>query len=294
LQVCALFAELEESPERALAVAASQVAALERAARESPDAVSLVRSRAELTGPDGRLGLVLSLEGCKPLAAAPDLADVFFALGVRMVGLTWNGPNAFAHGAAEDPSLGLTPDGQELVERLAALGVVLDLAHASCATFDDVLGRGPDAALVVSHAGCRELVETPRNIDDNRLRRLAERGGVFCLMAHPFVIDPAGRSLERLVDHVDHAVGVMGLEHVGLGGDFTRQINLAVGPLEVDPSLSLSRGAPSGEVIEGLEGPGDYERLVAALRRRGYDGERLDAVLRGNLVRLLSDALPAA
>jgi membrane dipeptidase len=292
--VCALFAELEESPDRALAVASSQVAAVERAARESPGSVSLVRSRADLAALDGRVGLVLSLEGCKPLAAAPDLADVFFTLGVRMVGLTWNGRNAFAHGAAEDPQLGLTADGEELVDRLAALGVVLDLAHASCATFDEVLDRVPGGAVIVSHAGCRELVETPRNVDDDRLRRLAERGGVFCLMAHPFVIDPAGRSLDRLVDHVDHAVGVMGLEHVGLGGDFTRQINLAVGPLEVGPSLSLSGGAPPGQAIEDLAGPGDYGCLVAALQRRGYEGDRLDAVLGGNLLRLLADALPAA
>jgi membrane dipeptidase len=106
------------------------------------------------------------------------------------------------------------------------------------------------------------------------------------------VIDPEGRSLERLVDHVDHAVRVAGIGSVGLGGDFTRQIDRVTGPPQTD-LLLLPAGAQLGDAIEGLEGPQDYGRLVDALRRRGYDGERLEAVLSGNLLSFLRRALPA-
>jgi membrane dipeptidase len=109
-------------------------------------------------------------------------------------------------------------------------------------------------------------------------------------------VDPANPSnwtLDRLIDHIDHAIDVMGVDHVGLGGDFLRQL-VRSGCLREPSSAQalLPPGFAFDSSLEGLAGPEDYPNLVDALRRRGYEDTRLDAVLGGNLVRLFRQALP--
>jgi membrane dipeptidase len=291
LQVCAIFVELEYQPEAALRKALLLAAAFLESVRKNEDRVVHVRSAADLD--DERIGLVLALEGTEALGSSPELADVFWELGVRMAGLTWFGRNAFADGNAEPAHGGLSRLGQELVDRLVRLGVILDLAHASERTFWDVLERAPRAPVLVSHAGCRALRETPRNVSDGQLSALAERNGLLGLMAIPGVIDPEQPHLSRLVDHVDHASEVMGVEHVALGGDFLRQIRRSgAAPLSPRELRYLPPNPDLEASIDGLAGPEDYPNLVAALRDRGYGGTALEALLHANLERFLQRALP--
>jgi membrane dipeptidase len=205
-----------------------------------------------------------------------------------MVGLTWNRRNAFADGLTEPQGGGLSRLGEQLVDRLVTLGAAIDLAHASPRTFDDVLERAPGAPVLVSHAMCRSVHDVERNLSDAQLRALAGRGGVVGMMLLPIVVgDPP--TIDRVLDHIDHATDVMGAEHVCLGGDFIRQMHRATGPGRPDPLL------PPGELdraVEGLAGPEDYPALVEALRSRGWAGDRLDGLLRGNLLRVLHRALP--
>jgi len=191
------------------------------------------------------------------------------------VSLTWNYENEFA-GGIDTPTQGLTDRGRRLVRRFAELGVVLDLAHASERTWRDVLDEG--VPFSVTHAGCRAVCDHPRNLGNWQLEALAERGGVLGMMGLAFVVDPQGPTLSRWLDHFDHAVAVMGVEHVGLGADFVDQ----AGP---DHNRKSRLG------LEGLTGPEDYPALVAALRSRGYDGDRLEAILNGNWLRVLCATL---
>jgi len=289
LQVCAVYVGVEDIPENAPQRGLEQAAAFERSVEES-ERVVRVRSRADLDGLGERLGLVLSLEGCDVLGPDPRAIDVFWELGVRMVGLTWNRRNAFADGCGEPLDRGLSVLGEGLVDRLVELGCAIDLAHASAQTFDDALGRCGDAPVLVSHAMCRALHDVPRNLSDAQLRAVAERDGVVGMMFVPlFVGEPA--TIEHALDHLDHAVSVVGVEHVCLGGDFIRQVHRATGAGTPDPLLpaeELDRALP------GLAGPEDYPTLVDALRRRGYEGARLDGILSENLLRVLGRALPDA
>ena len=289
LQVCPMFVAIEHLPEAALRVAFGQAAAFHRLIDANAGAVRALTTRADLDG-DG-IGLMLSLEGVEPLGADPSLIDAFWALGVRMVGLTWNRRNAFADGAAERG--GLSTLGEELVDRLVTLGAIIDLAHASERTFWEVLERADGAAVLISHACCRAVCDTPRNPSDEQLRAISERGGILGVMALPSVVDPAQPTIERLVDHVDHAVDVMGIDHVGLGGDFVRQL-FASGAATI--SARERTLAPAGSDVrrgmDELPGPEAYPALVDALNRRGYRGERLEAILSRNLVRFFNEALP--
>jgi membrane dipeptidase len=291
LQLCPVYVGLEHLPESALRRALEQVAAAHRAAEENRDAAVLVRTREDLDAvlADGRIGLILSMEGAEPFGYDPTMADVFWDLGVRVFGLTWNRRNPFADGAAEGAG-GLSRLGIELVQRLFARGAVLDLAHASPQTFDDVLAlAGPQDAVIVSHAGCREVHDTPRNLSDDQMDRLAARGGVLGVMAHPLSTDPANPTIERVADHVVHAVEVMGAGAVGLGADFIRQVSRS-GAIGVPPDALLPEGLAIDAAIEGLEGPAGYPRLLDALGRRGVD---VRAVAGGSFEALLRKALPA-
>jgi membrane dipeptidase len=290
LQVCPLYAA--DVPERAREKALEQVEALERAVAESAGRARWVRTRGDLDG-EG-VGLVLSVEGVELLHGDPAAIDEWWERGVRMVGLTWNHANEFA-GGISTPGRGLSPLGRELLARLAELGGVLDLAHASEPTWDEALASF-DGSVVVSHAGCRAVRDHPRNLSDPQLGALAARGGVLGLMALALVVDPERPTIERLLDHLDHAVGVMGIEHVALGPDFIDQVaaaEVAAGRTWEGMMADAERAGAGRFGLEGLTGPEHYPALVDALRRRGYDGDRLEAILRGNLLRVLRGALPA-
>jgi membrane dipeptidase len=285
VQVCPLYGACApggSAPERALA----QEAELRRAVEENAERVCLARTRADLE--DRCLRLVLAMEGVEPLEGDPDAFEDWYGRGVRSASLTWNHANEFA-GGIDTPAQGLTQPGRRLVRRLGELGAVLDLAHASEQTWRDVLDQ--EVPFSVTHAGCRAVRDHPRNLADWQLEALAERGGVLGMMALAFVVDPRAPTLDRWLDHVDHAVAVMGIAHVGLGADFVDQVEQAHG-LE-RPHAETAARTKAGLALEGFTAPDDYPALVGALRERGYDGERLEAILSRNWLRVLRAALPA-
>lgn len=270
LQICPLYGATAP-PGEARAWAVAQELEFRLAVEENPDRVQHVRTRADLD--DARFRLVLSLEGLEPLEGDPNAFEDWYELGVRSASLTWNHANEFAGGAAT-PEQGLSDRGRALVRRFAELGVVLDLAHASEQTWHDVLAE--EVPFSVTHACCRVVHDHRRSLADWQLEALAERGGVLGVMALRFAVDPEAPTISRLVDHVDHAVAVMGIEHVGLGADF----------------IKLEAPGTESPWIDGFAEPAGYAALVAEFRERGYDGERLDAIQSGNWLRVLRETLP--
>jgi membrane dipeptidase len=296
LQVCPIYVEGDLVPDGAPRAALRLAGAFHAAVRESSDVfqVASAGDLARVEAGEG-LGLMLSIEGAEALGSSPELIDAFWALGVRMVGLTWSRRNAFADGSGEPSAGGLSRLGQELVDRLLALGCALDLAHASERTFADVLERAGDTgALLVSHTCCRAIRDIPRNTSDDQIRAISERDGLIGIMALASAVDPDRHDLERYVDHLEHAISVAGPDHVCVGGDFMAQLirSGAVGLTAREIKAFGSKLDP-GTPVTGLEGPQDYPALAEALRRRGHDDEVVRAVLHGNLLRFLRRALPS-
>jgi membrane dipeptidase len=292
LQVCPIYVDVTVQPEGSLREALSMVASFHRALRENEDHVVQVREAADLDLVESgeRVGLMLSLEGVECFGVETWPADVFHALGVRMAGLTWNRRNAFADGAAEDGG-GLSRLGRELVDHLVALGVILDLAHASHGLFAELLDRAAGAPILCSHGGCRAVHETPRNLDDDQLRALAEADALFGLMLHPIAIGPERRTIDGVIDHLEHAVSVMGVDRVCLGGDFTRRLWQAMPPPPEPKDGLMPAGLQPGMGIEQLLGPQDYPNLVSGLAARGWADADVTAVTSGNLLRFLRTSL---
>jgi membrane dipeptidase len=261
--------------------------------RENAGRVTLVRTAGDLEAVERGelLGLLLSLEGVEAFGYDLWPAEVFSELGVRMASLTWNRRNPFADGAAEDG--GLSKLGRRLVDRLVELGVVLDLAHASPQTFAELLERAAGAPLLVSHAACRAVHDHPRNLEDAQLRALADAGGMLGLMLHPLAIDHERRTIDRAIDHLEHAAEVMGRDRIGLGGDFVRRIMEVLPPLPETPEGLAPPGLERGSALDGLAGPEDYPALAAALSGRGWAAADVAAVMGGNLLGFLRGALPS-
>jgi membrane dipeptidase len=293
LQVCPASVDIHELPEWGMRRSLQQIVALHRAAAEDPDQVLLVRDAGDLETvlADGRTGLLLSMEGAEPLGHDPTLVDLYWLLGVRMFALTWNRRNPFADGLAEVTDGGLSALGGELIDRMAGLGMILDLAHASQSTFFQVLERAPDSPVVVSHACCRAVYDVPRNLTDDQLRALRDHGGVLCIMAVPLAVDLEAPSIDRVLDHIDHASEVMGVEHVGIGADFMAQIVESGAEPAFQASSLMPDGMSFGDAVPGLAGPSDYPALAAAMAARGYDDAALQAILSGNLLRVVADGL---
>ena len=289
VQFCPLYGE-GARPSDARARTLAQAAEFKRIVEENAEQVCLVHTSADLC--DSRLRLVLSMEGVEPLEGDPGAFDDWYGRGVRTASLTWNHANEFA-GGIDTPAQGLTDRGRALVRRFGELRVVLDLAHASDQTWRDVLDEG--VAFSVTHAGCRAVHDHPRNLADWQLEGLAQRGGVLGMMALPFVVDPDAPTLSRWLDHFDHAVEVMGIEHVGIGADFVDQVTPTKQGLGRDevPQSELAQIAKSRFALDGFRGPENFPSLVTALRERAYDGQRLEAIRSGNWLRILRAALPA-
>ena len=280
LQVCAIYrdATAEGDGVRELL---RQARSFHAAVARNPE-VFAVRDKRDLEHVTAdAVGLVLGIEGVSLFVEDVWLVDVVAELGVRVLGLTWNEQNAFAHGCDHDG--GLTSLGEQLVDRLPGLGMVVDLAHASPQTVADVLARAPVGSAFVSHASCRAIYDHRRNLTDAQLAAVADHGGIVCLMPHPLVVDPARPTIDRFVDHVEHAVSVIGVDCVGLGGDFLQQIARSLNWGE-----HVVEGVKVDATLEGLEGPRDYPLLFETLRARGYSQSDVEAIAGGNLLRFLA------
>lgn len=177
--------------------------------------LSIVLRQGDLAG--GGIKGLLSLEGMHALDAGPDALDEFYAAGFRMMGLAHFFDNEVAGSAHGIDRYGLTAFGRSLVSRMEALGVTIDLAHASPAAFADTLeiARKP---VVVSHGGVHGTCPGPRNLSDAQLRGIAANGGVVGIGYWKAAVCDA--SLQGITAAIRYAVRVAGVDHVGLGSDF--------------------------------------------------------------------------
>lgn len=249
------------------------------------DGVRIVRDRADLDSAvdSDEIGLVLHFEGCRPIDGRPELLAEFYELGLRSVQLTWNARNGFADGVGASGAGGLTDAGRELTAELERLRILIDVSHlAECGFWDVVeLADGP---IVASHANAASLCPHVRNLTDEQLRAIAESGGYVGACFFPaFIGEP--RTLERLLDHVDYVVELIGTDHVGVGPDY---VEFARDLMEQE----LTHGDSSVDYGSAFDFPDGLERVetlptfTAGLFGRGYPDEDVRKILGGNALRV--------
>lgn len=285
LLVCSLFVPDAFLPEMALRHALDQVAALREEEAESPHALRLCRNvdDIEAAGASGCLAMILSFEGAEPLGNDLGLLRVFHDLGVRGLGLAWSRRNAAAdgchfHAIPEGRRGGLSAFGVALLAEARRLGCYLDVSHLNDEGFWDVLEHF-DGPVMASHSNCRSLVSVPRNLTDEQIVALAGRQGLVGMNAcSRFVASCDRPDIDALIDHVDHVVGLVDIDHVCLGLDLCDSI----------PAPDLSSSLDAFDVVDTH---GALGSLASAMLRRGYGEGDIAAVFGGNLHRFLKGVL---
>jgi len=242
------------------------IGAAHRVAEGNSDEVMLCDNAADLDQAiaEGRIGLVLAIEGCEALGDDASLLEPLFGLGVRMVSFTHFGRTGFADGSAEDLTRGgLTKAGIAALTSMEELGILMDVSHLSAAGVDDVLDRST-RAIVASHSSAHALRDHHRNLTDERLRGIAATGGVIGVNFMAGFIDPSDPTVDRLTDHVLHIADVAGIDHVAFGPDFIQEYaNETVAGDVVMDGVSLK------QVIPGLGGPEGFPLVLDKLAARG-------------------------
>lgn len=169
---------------------------------------------------DGKVAAMLSIEGADVIEGNADLLRIFYRLGVRMVGLVHSIRNLLADGVADKRSGGgLSVLGVEAVELMEKLGVIIDVSHLNDEGFWDLV-EITHKPFIASHSNSRAVCDHPRNMDDGMIKALADKGGVMGMNFAPNFVHPTNATVERMVDHIDYIVELVGPDHVGLGSDF--------------------------------------------------------------------------
>lgn len=225
------------------------------------------------------VGYVLSLEGADSLITLKHLERAY-AQGLRAVGPAHYGPGTYAQGT--DAAGGLGPRGRELLREMERLGVILDVTHLCDESFWEAveLFNGP---LWASHSNCRALTPHPRQLSDEQIKYLIQRGAVIGGALDAWMLVPgwikgrttpeqAGLKLEKLLDHIDHVCQLAGnARHAGIGSDLDGAFGREQCPADLDTIADLAR-------------------LPAMFKARGYRDDDIAAILHGNFIRFLTEA----
>lgn len=262
-------------PERGCAASVHrQLDALDRAIDLHPAEITwaLTATDVRAAKAGGRVAALGGIEGGQALEGSIAPLEAFARRGVRYLGLLHFSANAIgapARGRGEDPDQGLTAFGHDVVRECERTGIVVDLAHINRRGFFDALSIMTKAPMV-THTGVSGVHAHWRNLDDEQIRAVAERGGAIgIIFARRFL---GGATLEAVVDHLVHLIKIAGDEVPALGSDF------------------------DGFVIppEGLEDVACLPNLTAALSRRGVPVRSIEKILGGNVLRVLEAVPPIA
>lgn len=293
IQVLPVFIDSEYRPEGALRQTLRMIECAHVLAEGNADRVRLCRDSAEIDQAlaDGRIALVLAMESMPGLDASVELIPTLYRLGVRVASIAHWGRTPLADGSGEDATgSGLTSHGVAALQEMERLGIVFDVSHLGASGVTHVLELATKP-LMATHSAARALRDHHRNLTDEQLRGVAATGGVVCVnfLAAFLTEDARSCTIDHLVDHIEHVAQVAGIDHVGLGPDFMREVTTDLTPPCCDDA-SYS-GIDSLAAIPGLEGPEGLPMVTDALLKRGFAEEEIVKVLGTNVQRLFKAVL---
>ena len=287
VQVLPVFVDDDYRPEGALRQTLRMIEAAHRIADGNIDEVGMCLDGAEIdaTLASGRIALVLALEGCPAIDVDVELFETMYRLGVRIASFTHFGRTALADGSGEDGTGGrLTRAGVAAFAEMERLGMLFDVSHLGAASVEHVLELAT-RPVIATHSSARAQRDHHRNLTDSQLKGIATGGGVICVNFYAGFLDKSEHTIDRLVDHIEHVASVAGIDHVGIGPDFLKEIEDMIWPTWRDDFVI--EGVDIRACIPGLEGPRGLPLVTEALLRRGFADDDVVKVLGGNVVRLL-------
>ena len=265
-----------------------------------PDRLSRVVTMADLDRAveQGTLGLIYYTQNATPIQDDLERLRVLYDVGVRIVQLTYNTRNLLGDGCLERTNAGLSTFGVQVVERMNQMGMLVDLSHCGEATTLDGIAFSTKP-VAITHAGCKAVFDHPRNKTDAALRAMAKKGGVVGIyQINPYLGPKERNTLDDYLNHIDHAVNVAGIDHVGIGSD--REHRSVPDTEEEKQKLiaELSRLRPVTAAtfrwpffLSELNHPRRMETIAEGLAQRGRTAAEMDKILGGNWNRLLRETI---
>ena len=233
------------------------------------DYVRIARTPADLWAnkQEGRKSIMLGIENGRAIEGSLDNLCHFAERGIVYMTLCHNGDNDICDSARGTQTHGgVSAFGREVIKQMNHLGIMVDLSHAAESSFYDALELS-ETPIVCSHSSCRALCDHPRNLTDEQMRALAKKGGVMQVtLYNGFLVKDGEATIEDAMRHLQHAIDVMGIDHVGLGTDFD---------------------GDGG--IRGLESSSELLHFTQQLLKRGYSEQDIQKLWGGNFLRVMEE-----
>ena len=288
----AIYIEDRYLPGMALQVALDQIARL-YAEVENCGRFAICKSYPEIlrARDNGKIAMLITMEGVEPFGTDLDLLRVFYELGVRSIGLTHARPNAAGDGGIFGTNgskrNGLTSFGRDVVRECEALGIIVDLAHISPAGFQDILAitRKP---IIVSHTNARKFYDIERNISDEQIKMVGERHGVIGVNSVLVSSRKEEATLDHYIDHIEHIASLIGIDAIGIGFDFFEFI-YRQWPESTKNVLAAKFTTP--HFIPDLTNHSHARNLTRRLIERGFSDEDIEKILFRNWMRIFKALL---
>lgn len=239
---------------------------------------------------DGKVAVIWGMQNSDHFQKAEDV-EFFFKLGQRVSQLTYNWQSRIGSGSTERVDGGISDYGASIIEAMNKVGMLIDVSHSGDKTTLDAIALSPKP-IAITHSNCRALNNHPRLKTDEAIKALAAKGGVMGIAGvRNFVTAAEPTTLVNIIDHIDHVVKLVGIDHVGIGSDLDNH-----GYDDMPPELMKSmKGMLSASYAwrdkldtDGFDHPRRIYDLTEALLHRGYSADNIKAILGGNFQRLLT------
>jgi membrane dipeptidase len=246
----------------------------------------------------GRVGVLLGFQNATIVESSIRNLDALYEAGARCIQLTYNSRNLLGDGCTERTNAGLSTFGVSVVERMNELGIIVDLSHCGEATSRDGIqfSTRPPA---FTHTMCKAIYDHVRAKSDEQMKAVSDKGGMTGIATLGYFIGPTpATTLDDYLRHVDHAVKIAGIDHVGLASDYSIR---GIGAIHTRESWYIPRLSSFPPVyrvrwppwIPELDVPERFRNIARGLAARGYTSAQIEKLLGGNWVRFLGDTLRA-
>jgi len=237
---------------------------------------------------DGKVGVILGAQTPTIIEESLELLRVWHTLGLRVIQMSYQARNLLADGCGESRDGGVSDFGRGAIDEMNALGIAIDLSHASDKTMTDTIDHS-SKPVFFSHSNARSRVSHRRNVPDETLRRLAEKGGMCCVSAYSDFLaekgSDTGTTLEQFAQMVRHVVNVIGVDHVGFGLDTGEGRTRA----EIDYIGGVIGGGTDVTKRYALTSRSELPGFTRALLEEGFSEDETEKILGRNLVRFFED-----
>ena len=220
-----------------------------------------------------KIHMIMGVEGLKCIEDDIDLIDMLYMFGIRHASLTWNESNKLATGVDGDENRGITDLGIRVVEKMEKLKMIIDLSHANEKSFWAIINT-TSRPIIASHSNARSLCDHKRNLTNEQIKAIGSRKGFVGINIHKnFVsLDEDFQTIERFIDHIDHIVKLIGIDHVGFGFDFCEYLD------EYENSN-----------IKNIENISKVKDIISAMEHRGYSKQDIEKISYRNFEKIINN-----